>query len=107
MRNSKIFIAVISVISVILLLQNIPGKIDLRSVKIPFVQKNKQIANTVIDPQKIDLRFFGIPFQKDLSYKLGLDLQGGTQLTYKVDMKGIKKEAQQDAFESARGVPGT
>ncbi len=104
MRNSKIFIWIISVISILLLLQNIPGKIDLRSVKIPFIEKNKQVLNAVIDPQKFDLGFLGIPLQKDLSYKLGLDLQGGTQLTYTVDMKDVKKEAQQDAFESARDI---
>ena len=63
MRNSKIFIAIISVIAVILLLQNIPGKLDLRSVKIPFIEKNKQLLNVVIDPSKVDLNFIGIPFK--------------------------------------------
>lgn len=104
MKNSKIFIAVISVISLVLLLLNIPGKLDLRSVKFPFVEKSKNVANFVFDPANINLNFGGINIHKDLSYKLGLDLQGGTQLTYRVDMKGIKKEAQQDAFESARNI---
>lgn len=104
MKNSKIFIFIISIVSVILLLQNIPGKIDLRSVKFPFVAKNKQVLNLVIDTQNIDFNLFGAKIHKSLSYKLGLDLQGGTQLTYRVDMKGIKKDAQQDAFESARDV---
>lgn len=104
MRNSKIFIWVISILSIILLIQNIPGKLDLRSVKFPFVAKSKQVFNLVIDPSKLDLNLGGIVIKKDLSYKLGLDLQGGTQLTYRVDMKGIKKEAQQDAFESARDI---
>jgi preprotein translocase subunit SecD len=104
MRKPKIFIAIISVASAILLLLNIPGKLDLRSVKFPFVEKNKQLANFVFDPANINLTLGGVTIHKDLSYKLGLDLQGGTQLTYRVIMKGIKKEAQADAFESARNV---
>lgn len=104
MRKPKVFIITIFIVSAIFLLLNIPGKIDLRSVKIPFVEHNKQIANFVFDPSHIAFNFGGIAFQKDLSYKLGLDLQGGTQLTYRVDMKGVKKEAQQDAFESARNI---
>ncbi len=83
---------------------NIPGKLDFRSIKFPFIEKSKNVANFVFDPSNINFNIGGITFHKDLSYKLGLDLQGGTQLTYKVDMKGIKKDAQQDAFESARDV---
>lgn len=104
MRNSKLFILIISIVSVILLLLNIPGKLDFRAIKFPFIEKSKNVANFVFDPANINFNIGGITFHKDLSYKLGLDLQGGTQLTYKVDMKGIKKDAQQDAFESARDV---
>lgn len=104
MKNPKVFIVIISIVSVILLLLNIPGKLDFRSIKFPFVEKSKNIANFVFDPANINFSIGGINIHKDLSYKLGLDLQGGTQLTYRVDMKGIKKDAQQDAFESARDV---
>ncbi len=104
MRKPKGFIIGIFIVSVILLLLNLPGKLDLRSVKFPFIAKNKQVTNLVIDPANINLNLGGLVIHKDLSYKLGLDLQGGTQLTYKVDMKGIKKEAQADAFASARDV---
>jgi preprotein translocase subunit SecD len=104
MKNPKIFIIIISIVSLALLLLNIPGKLDLRSVKFPFVEKSKNVANFVFDPANINFNIGAIKIHKDLSYKLGLDLQGGTQLTYKVDMKGIKKDAQQDAFESARDV---
>ncbi|MDO8269457.1 MAG: protein translocase subunit SecD [Candidatus Levybacteria bacterium] len=104
MRKPIIFVIIIFVVSAILLLLNIPGKIDLRSVKLPFVEKNKMIADFSFDPANINFSLGGITIQKDLSYKLGLDLQGGTQLTYKVVMKDVKKEEQQDAFESARDV---
>ena len=104
MRKPKIFIALIFIIASVLLIVNIPGKIDLRSVKFPFVEKNKFVANFVFDPANININLFGQTFHKDLSYKLGLDLQGGTQLTYRVNMKNVPKAEQKDAFESARDV---
>lgn len=104
MRKPSVFIIFIFLLSAVLLFLDLPGKIDLRSVKIPFVEKNKHIANFVIDPTQINFNIAGYEIKKDFSYKLGLDLQGGTQLTYRVDMKNVKPEAQQDAFESARNV---
>lgn len=104
MKKPLVFIIIISVVSLVLLILDLPIKIDLRSVKIPFIEKNKQIANFVFDPSNINIKVSNIQIQKDLSYKLGLDLQGGTQLTYKVVMKDVKKDQQQDAFESARNV---
>lgn len=104
MRRPKVFIIIIFVVSAILLLLNLPGKIDFRSVKIPFVENNKKIADFVYDPSNISFSIGGINIQKDLSYKLGLDLQGGTQLTYRVIMKDVKPDQRQDAFESARDV---
>ncbi len=55
------------------------------------------------------LLFLDIPIprsllSRDLSYRLGLDLQGGTSLTYRVDMKGVPKIQQTDAFEGARTI---
>jgi len=104
MRNSKLFIILISLVSAILLVLSLPTKIDLRSVKIPFIENEKQIANFVFDPANVNFNIAGVQFQKDLSYRLGLDLQGGTQLTYRVDMKNVKSEERQDAFESARNI---
>lgn len=104
MRKPKVFIIAIFIIGAILLVLDLPGKIDLRSVNIPFVEKNKKIADFVFDPTNINLNISGFTIQKDLSYKLGLDLQGGTQLTYNVIMKDVPLAQQQDAFESARDV---
>lgn len=104
MRRPKFFIIVIFIVSFVLLLQNIPGKLDLRSVKVPFIEKEKMIADFVIDLSKISFPYGGQTITKDLSYKLGLDLQGGTQLTYKVVMKDVAKGQEQDAFEAARDV---
>ncbi len=104
MQRAKVFIICIFLVSLILLILDLPGKIDFRSVKIPFIPKEKVIANFVYDPANISIPIGGLTIAKDLSYRLGLDLQGGTQLTYKVIMKDVAKDQEQDAFESARDV---
>src|SRR6266571_2354765 len=45
-----------------------------------------------------------IHYQKDLSLKKGLDLQGGTSITLRADMTGIAKSQQQNALDSAQAV---
>ncbi len=104
MRRPKVFVIIIFVISFLLLILDLPGKIDLRSVKIPFIEKEKEIANFVFDPAKISIPLGALRIEKDLSYRLGLDLQGGTQLTYRVIMKDVAKGQEKEAFESARDV---
>ena len=42
--------------------------------------------------------------KRDFSYKLGLDLQGGTSLIYQVDMSKVPANQQSDAFVGARSV---
>lgn len=104
MQKPRVFIILIFIVSAILLVLDLPGKIDLRSVKIPFISHEKKIADFVFDPSKINIPVGSLSIQKDMSYRLGLDLQGGTQLTYRVVMKDVAKNEQQDAFESARNV---
>ncbi len=43
-------------------------------------------------------------FERDLRIKLGLDLQGGTEVTLEADMSAIAPEDQGDALESAREI---
>lgn len=45
-----------------------------------------------------------LPKMKDIPFRLGLDLSGGTQLTYKADMANIPSEDQSDAIAGARDV---
>lgn len=54
--------------------------------------------------QKIDIHLFGKTFQADFPLKLGLDLQGGTQLVLQAEMDNISSENRDDALESARNV---
>src|SRR5258708_36661553 len=45
-----------------------------------------------------------VHFQKDLSLRKGLDLQGGTSITLQADMRGIPQAEQQNALDSAQAV---
>jgi preprotein translocase subunit SecD len=53
---------------------------------------------------KIDLRPIKININQPLKLKLGLDLQGGSSLTYQGDLSNIAPDAQRDAMNSARDV---
>lgn len=104
MQRARVFIILTFIVALVLLVLDLPGKIDLRSVKIPFVENEKKIADFVYDPANISIPLGNFIIQKDLSYRLGLDLQGGTQLTYKVVMDDVKTDLRDDAFESSRNI---
>ena len=53
---------------------------------------------------KINLKPIKINYDKPYKLKLGLDLQGGTHLTYEGDLKDIPADARADAMSSARDV---
>ncbi|MBI2028330.1 MAG: protein translocase subunit SecD [Candidatus Levybacteria bacterium] len=44
------------------------------------------------------------PFMKNLSFKKGLDLAGGTSLTYRGDMKDVEENQREKALDGARVV---
>lgn len=104
MQRARIFIILTFIVSLILLVLDLPGKIDFRSVKIPFIENEKKIADFVYDPANISIPLGNFIIQKDLSYRLGLDLQGGTQLTYKVIMDDVEPDLRDDAYESSRNI---
>lgn len=90
MRNPKVLIVLIVLTSLLLFIFDLPYGFKIGQISIP--------------PENINIKIGNLHFQKDLSYKLGLDLQGGTQLTYKVDMKDIQVEQRDKAFEGARNI---
>lgn len=81
-----------------------------------FAEKNKiQIAlisiiimavlAIMIDfPQQLQKSGFPVPSFLNLPYRLGLDLQGGTQLIYTADVSNIAGQDQQSAVEGVRDV---
>ena len=60
------------------------------------------IANRNFYRPRLDLKALGVPIQRDLDFKLGLDLQGGTHLVYQVDTSKISESDRDSAIKSTR-----
>lgn len=90
MRNPKIFLFIVGIISILLFLLDLPNGVHVAKKTFNFSD-----INTDLGP---------IQIKKKLDYKLGLDLQGGTKLTYNVDMSKIGSAERTDAFQSARNI---
>ncbi len=104
MNRQRLFLLIIFLFSVLLLVINSPVKFQIPKVAIPFMGDGESIPQLGFDPSNANLGFGPISINRDLSYRLGLDLQGGTQLTYQVDMSEIEQGDRDSAFESVRNI---
>lgn len=106
MRSPKFFIIAIFILSVILFVVDLPKPItfNIKTPKIPVLNKNFEVHNVAIDLQNLDLSLGIATLRKNLEYRLGLDLQGGIRLVYKVEMGAIAASDRQTALESVRNV---
>lgn len=57
-----------------------------------------------INPLTIDLTRLNIPFKKEFTTHLGLDLSGGTQVMLEADMNNTEEQDKANALESAKNV---
>lgn len=93
MKNSRLFVGLILLFSVVLFVLNLPFQysITIDRNTIPLLsdptQQQPPIVIPVIQP-----------------YKLGLDLQGGVKLTYDLQMSDIPAENRESALESTRSI---
>ncbi len=103
MKNPKVFTLLIFIASFLILLMVIPMRISIPIAKVPLV--NKIVAKTLtLDPSFVNIDIGFMRFKRDFSYKLGLDLKGGTRIVYKVDTSQIPKNQRGDALDSVRDV---
>lgn len=106
MRRPKLFLFIITVVSLLLLLSDFGRFVGFpdKSFTIPFLGYSLNPKNLISSLSVIDVNIFGLPIKRELSYRLGLDLQGGVRLTYDLDMKGIADTERASAFESSRNI---
>lgn len=102
-NHSKLFISVIAILSIILFFFILPFSLvwNPKILPLPFINTKEPIT---INFSNINVSAGTLTIQKELSYRLGLDLQGGVRLTYELDMKSIPASERQAAFESAREI---
>jgi preprotein translocase subunit SecD len=85
MRNTMFF----TILVIIVFIANMPQKIN--------------IFNVTLYRPVVNLNFSGINFVRDLNFKLGLDLQGGTHLVYQLDTSKLNGDSITTAVSSTRG----
>src|SRR4030042_1483975 len=97
LKNPKIIILLIIVLTTLALVVDwprIPIKFSFGPLKV----------NRVLAGPSINMKLLGYEIKRDLDVKLGLDLKGGTSLTLKADMSGIKSGERDKALEAAKEV---
>lgn len=104
-KHSKALLVFIIFLTLITLLINIPPVINLKfeTPTIPVINQKISINQKV---NGFNPNFFIGPFhfQKDFSFKKGLDLEGGTSITLRANMGEVKPENRDAALESAKDV---
>lgn len=104
MGRQKFFVLLIFLLSIYLFIADFPSKFEFKELKIPFISNGVKLTTIGFDPQRANIGILGFKVSRDLRYRLGLDLQGGTQLTYEVNMSEITFDDRENAFESVRGI---
>lgn len=93
-RTSPVLIIFIILVSLFAFLINVPN-----SISLPFIKSNQPISlinlNTFLRP---------LGLERNVDLKKGLDLEGGTSITLRADMKDIPSTQRKDALDSSREV---
>jgi len=97
-QRSRLALLFVGLLTVIVLVLNLSTPADLNfTLPNPFTKT----------PQRVQYSYPGIPFitkLRDLSFRRGLDLQGGTSITLRADMKSIPESERDTALDSAKLV---
>ncbi len=91
-RSSNFLTVLIILVAALALLINIPESVKLPYAKAPIKLIN---INTVLKPLNLS---------QDVTFKKGLDLQGGTSITLRANMKDIPEDQRKNALDSAKEV---
>src|SRR3989344_118006 len=60
--------------------------------------------DTVLSHPKVDVKFLGLGFKRDFEPKLGLDLQGGVDLTLRADVSDLEEGERDEALNAAKEI---
>ncbi len=77
--------------------------VDIPKIPVKFNAFGLDVNVFVVHP-KLNLSKLGINFQRDLEPKLGLDLQGGADITLRLKMDSIPSQDRDAALQSARDI---
>ncbi|HSW96190.1 MAG TPA: protein translocase subunit SecD [Candidatus Saccharimonadales bacterium] len=101
MRNHpRLYFWLLTALTVLSLLFVLPNSLPLK-IKLPFLSINKTLY-----PLNPNFWFGNIPIKKELTFREGLDLAGGTSVTLEADMSKIPQAQRDNAITSAKEVIG-
>lgn len=101
-RSLLVLIIILTLFAVLINLPKVIIPIKINSPSIPLINKKLIIDKKVgIDGQTL-LDELGI--KKNISFRKGLDLEGGTSITLRADMKDVQSDKRDSALESAKNV---
>lgn len=99
MKGSSNFLTtVIVIVTFLALLINLPDRVTIPAIsflKTPTVSIQLININTLLRP---------LGLEQNVSFRRGLDLEGGTSITLRADMKEIASDQRKDALDSAKEV---
>jgi preprotein translocase subunit SecD len=103
-RRAGIFFILICILTALTIVINLAQQYKINiDTTLPVINKKITIHKTFngINP---NFTLGPLHFQRDLSFRKGLDLQGGTSITLKANMNGIPQDQRDNALESAKTV---
>lgn len=103
MNNPKILFGFIIILTILAILVVLPKTMHIKFSTPPLFGKSFSIDKTIngFDPAKLPQP---IRFNRDLAFRKGLDLEGGTQIVLQADMKNVPSSSRDTAMESAKTV---
>lgn len=97
-QHSRLALFFVGLLTVIVLIINLSA---------PITFNFNSLNPATLKPIPVYYQYPGIPFitkLRDLSFRLGLDLQGGSSITLRANMKGIPEDERTSALQSAQEV---
>lgn len=102
MKKPRLFFWFIIVLTILAIFIDVPSfPLFPKPVKVPW---SKTPVNLTFPGSHLKFSLGNLKVDKSFPFVKGLDLEGGTSITLKADMKGIAKDQQANALESAKSV---
>ncbi|HYK08138.1 MAG TPA: protein translocase subunit SecD [Candidatus Eisenbacteria bacterium] len=99
MKKPRLFFAFLLVLTALAVFIIVPA-FSFKTFRLPLLNKSLSISY----PAGIHIKVGSFAINKDFPFQRGLDLQGGTSVTLKADMKKIKTTDRDSALETAKSV---
>ena len=103
-KNSRWYFIFILILTIFAVLINLAQPYNINfDLKLPFIHKTISVHQK-INGINTNFSLGNVHFKRDLSFRKGLDLEGGTTITLKANMNGLPDKQKDNALNSAQTV---